>query len=72
MLCRTFQPVMILAQYVAHDLEPSIVLSWRDLDILSKICESPHMPYAISEAVWTMFKKLRQIAEKLQKELDAS
>jgi hypothetical protein len=71
-VCRTFQPLMILTQYVIHELEPSIVLSWRDLDTLSKICESPHVPHAISEAVWTMFKELRQTAEKLQKELDRS
>lgn len=47
-------------------------LSWHDLDILAKICESPLMSAhcEMQRRVWTIFAELRADAQWLQQMLD--
>ena len=45
-------------------------LTWRDLDILSKICESPLAPDDVSCEVWAMFTRLRTLARQAQATID--
>lgn len=41
-------------------------LNWRDLDILSKIAESPLLPQGKAHEVWALFKQLRDDTDKLE------
>ncbi len=62
-VCRSFQPLTLLAVYILHGIELEALLSWRDLDILSKICESPLVPDHTSQKVWKVFAELRRCTE---------
>jgi hypothetical protein len=55
----------VCRQFGRDNLKSNMILDWRDLDILSKICESPLAPEEISQKVWKTFADLRTITKEL-------
>lgn len=57
-----FQPTRTLKNLLAQGDDPiELIFNWRELDILSKICESPLVPFELSEAVWSAFAEIRKL-----------
>lgn len=65
--CRpeAFKPIAALKNLVAQTIyalgPPEFDFTWRDMDILSKICESELVPPDTSRAVWAAFAELRRL-----------
>jgi hypothetical protein len=69
-VCRTL-PVLKEIKITARTADDfGVSLTWRDLDILSKICESPLVPKEVSQTVWATFANLRQITLNAQQEVE--
>lgn len=59
-VCRTFLPLKTLASWRRSKVPLDITLGWHDLDILSKICESPLCPEKVARDVQGIFTALRE------------
>lgn len=61
--CRTLPALKVIGESVRYGSVGrfDVRLDWHDLDVLSKICESPLASRSLSHAIWTAFSRLRHL-----------